>query len=334
MAGWMRGLFGLLLFIPGIVLLSACSDSNAPAVDVAGVTGDAPAATATPSGPEATVEKKPTLAPVVWTATPEPSPTPQPAPWGSPPIALTTIQPSVSAAAALVMDEASGAVLYEKDAHTRRGPASLTKIATAILAIESGDLDRWVDIDISASSLPGSTVMGLQEGDRFTLRDLLYGLMLPSGNDAALAIGRDVAGSDAAFVDAMNGLAERLGLANTHFVNPHGLGRGGHYGSAYDLAVLSRYAMTLPDFAALASARSWTAEGNRTIRMSNLNPMLGDYHGADGIKTGFTRGSGKTLVVSAVQDGHRVYVVLLNAPDREGDAVKLLDWAFAAHRWP
>jgi D-alanyl-D-alanine carboxypeptidase len=232
------------------------------------------------------------------------------------------------------MDEASGAVLFEKDADRRLAMASLTKIATAVVAIESGNLDREVIVDFDRSELRRSTLMGIEGGDEFALLDLLYGLMLPSGNDAALAIGRAVAGSDRAFVDAMNGLAARLGLADTHFVNPHGLGRPGHYSSARDLAVLARYAMSLPEFQPLASTRYWVAEGSRTIAMGNLNPMLGAYAGADGVKTGYTRSAGKTLVVSVTRNGHRVYVVLLNAPERENDARLLLDWALANHTWP
>jgi D-alanyl-D-alanine carboxypeptidase len=268
------------------------------------------------------------------TSEPTPVPAPQPPPWAVPPVFNGVPVPPVSAAAALVMDEASAAVLFEKEAHARLGPASLTKIATAILAIEAGDLDRVVEIDVDASEFRRSTLMGLEAGDEFTLRDLLYGLMLPSGNDAAVAIGRAISGSDDAFVAAMNDLASRLGLVDTLFANPHGLGADDHRSSAHDLAILARFAMSLPDFPTLAAARSWTAEGSRTLSMSNLNPMLGVYPGADGVKTGYTRSSGKTLIVSASRDGHRIFVVLLNAPEREDDATLLLDWALKNHGWP
>lgn len=327
MRDWKRGLGAIVLALGALVLVACGEPAAVTGADVAGVSRDAPAGTRTPSLYEAT------RTPVIWTATPVPTAVPQPAPWGAAPVALTDTYPAVSARAAVVMDEASGAVLYQKDGHLRLGPASLTKIATAVLAIESGDLDRWVDVDVDASSMPGSTLMGLRSGDQFTLRDLLYGLMLPSGNDAALAIGRAVAGSDAAFIAEMNGLAQRMGLSNTNFTNAHGLDWSEHYSSAYDLAVLARYAMSLEEFMPLASARSWTTNGSRTISLGTLNVMLGRYPSADGIKTGFTRSSGKTIVVSAVQDGRRVYVVLLDAPNREADATKLLDWAFANHRW-
>jgi D-alanyl-D-alanine carboxypeptidase len=240
----------------------------------------------------------------------------------------------VSASAAAVIDEASGALLFGKDAHDRRAPASLTKIATAVIALERGDLDAVVDVDVDSRIMRGSTVMGLIPGDRFTLRDLLYGMMLPSGNDAALSIGRHLAGSDAAFVGEMNALAQRLGLWDTHFANPHGLGAREHLTSARDVAMLSRYAMSVPGFAELVGTASWTASGSREIPLSNINTFLFTYPGADGLKTGYTRRAGLTIAASAMREGHRVIVVLLNAPQREADAYALMDWAFATFQWP
>jgi D-alanyl-D-alanine carboxypeptidase (penicillin-binding protein 5/6) len=182
--------------------------------------------------------------------------------------------------------------------------------------------------------MPGSSIMGLVPGDRFTQRDLLYGLMLPSGNDAALALARGISGSDEAFVGRMNALMVALGLYDTTFVNPHGLSNPNHLTTAYDLAALSRYAMSYPGFEELAAARSWTAQGSRVIGMSNANALVSQYAGGDGVKVGYTRRSGQTLVASATRDGHRVFVVLLTAPQSQADAHKLLDWAFANHTWP
>jgi D-alanyl-D-alanine carboxypeptidase len=241
--------------------------------------------------------------------------------------------PAISALSAVVMDEASGEVLYDRDAHRALAPASLTKIATAIVALERGDMDALVEADVDSTQMRSSTVMGLLPGDTFRLRDLMYGLMLPSGNDAALAIGRAVAGSDAAFVAQMNLLAARLGLRDTRFENPHGLGNRRHLTSAYDLALLTRYAMTFPLFRELAGTGGWKAEGSRTLWLGNLNTFLFTYPGADGVKTGYTRSAGKTIVASAVRNGHRLYAVVLNAPNREQDAAALLDWAFANFRW-
>ena len=242
--------------------------------------------------------------------------------------------PSISAAAAVVVDHASGAVLWEFNGHERRAPASLTKIATAILAIEGSDLDGWAAVDVDSRQMPGSSLMGLRPGDCFQVRDLAYGLMLPSGNDAALAIGRHIAGSDAAFVAQMNTLAARLGLQDTTFTDPHGLGGPDHRTSAHDIAMMARYGMTLPQFTEIVSASSWTAIGSRTIRLQNVNRFLSSYTDADGVKTGFTEEAGRTLAASATRNGHRVYVVVLDAPDRFDDASDLLDWVFAQFQWP
>jgi D-alanyl-D-alanine carboxypeptidase (penicillin-binding protein 5/6) len=242
------------------------------------------------------------------------------------------LAPEVSAIAAVIVDEGSGAVLFDKQAHLPLPPASLTKIATLILALEHGDLDAQVDIDVDSASMRGSTIMGIEPGDRFTLRDLLYGLILPSGNDAALAIGRYVSGSDAAFVDKMNDLLDRLGLVDSHFQNPHGLGGINHVTSAYDLAMLSRYGMSLPLFRDIVNTSHYVAKGNREISLWNIDTFLG-YIGADGIKTGYTRGAGRTLAASMTRNGHRLYAIVLNAPNRDMDAYLMLNWAFNNYTW-
>jgi D-alanyl-D-alanine carboxypeptidase len=260
---------------------------------------------------------------------------PVPAPSASAPVLHSDAPaPEVGALAAVVVDGASGAILYGKDAFRPLPPASLTKIATAILVLEAGGLDTQVDIDVDAREMPRSSVMGLLPGDRFTVRDLLHGLMLPSGNDAAIALARAVSGSEAAFVAEMNGLVDRLALHDTAFANPHGLGSPNHAASAYDLAMLSRYAMTVPGFPELVATGSYTASGTRDLYMANINTFLYSYPGADGLKTGYTRRAGHTLVASAVRDGHRLFAVVLNSATRDADAAALLDWAFASHGWP
>ena len=262
---------------------------------------------------------------------------PVPLAWAAAPHQRTAILPAVpltNALAAVIVDEASGEVLYDKNAHDRLAPASLTKIATLILALESNRLDEWVDVDVDSRLMIGSSVMGLEPGDRFTLRDLLYGLMLPSGNDAALAVGRHISGSDTAFVEQMNALVARLGLKDTHFLNPHGLGGTEHYTSAYDLAILSRYGMTLPGFYEIVNTRYYEAAGQpRTIELSNINTFLWGFPGADGLKTGYTRRAGPTLAASAMRDGHRVYAVILNSQTRDDDARRLLNWTFTNLSW-
>lgn len=310
------------------VLLAACggASANSLATVVPGSQAEALAFAPIPPAPTAS------------TAVPTPAPVP-PIPAARDPVpvlARDVAPPKVVALAAVVMDENSAGVLYDRDAHTPLPPASLTKIATAVEAIEKGgDLDAMVDTDVDSRTMRGSTIMGLEPGDRFSLRDLLYGLMLPSGNDAALAIGRYIAGSDAAFVANLNALLLRLGLSEAHFTNPHGLGGGtNHVISAYDLALLSRYAMTIPTFREIVSTEEWEAKGSRTLGLENVDSFLSGYAGADGVKTGYTRGAGRTLVASATRNGHRLYVVILNSADRDGDAVRLMNWAFANFRWP
>ncbi len=244
--------------------------------------------------------------------------------------------PIVSAGAVAVVDGASGALLYDKNGMTPRAPASLTKIATAILAVEGTEANAGVTVDVDGprmAATDGSSIMGLRPGECYTVRDLLYGLMLPSGNDAALAIARYAAGSDAAFVKQMNTLVKRLGLSGTNFTDPHGLGSAQHRSTAYDLAMMARYGMTLPLFREIVGAPLKTTGGSRNIALYNTNALLQRYPGTDGVKTGFTEEAGRTIVVSAVRNGHRVFVVLLNDQNSEDSAVALLDWVFQNYQW-
>lgn len=261
-----------------------------------------------------------------------------PAPWGIAPISVRSmVPPATSARSVVVLDGASGTVMYQKEGRTALPPASLTKIVTTVLAVERGNLDDWVQVEVDGAHLQrttDSTIMGLRPGDCFRVRDLLYGTMLPSGNDAALAVGRYEGGSDAAFVAQMNSLLNRLGLRDSRFKNPHGLSEDGHVASAYDLAMLTRYAMTLPDFVTIVGAKQWQAQGSRTIPLRNVNAFLSSYPGADGVKTGFTEEAGRTLVASVTRNGRRVYVAVMNATEREHDAQVLFDWAFANFIWP
>lgn len=258
-----------------------------------------------------------------------------PLPAGAPPRRVRDLAPpAIGAQAAVVIDNRSGAVLFEKDAHTPRPPASTTKILTALLALEHGDLDTEIEVRLDDRRYWGS-VMGLVNGDRFTLRDLLYGLMLPSGNDAAYVIATAIAGSEAAFAELMNQRMRALGLTENHFVNASGLGRDqGNLVSAYDLGQLARVAMANQDFARIVGTRSWVARGSRVIAMTNGNPLLVHYPGADGVKIGWGgRWAGHTIVGSATRNGQRVFVVLLDTPDRLGESVALLNWTFASFSW-
>lgn len=237
----------------------------------------------------------------------------------------------LSAKSAVVIEAETGTVLYEKDMNTHRAMASTTKIMTAILTIEAGDLDREFTVDSYAIMVEG-TSMGLREGDRVSRRDLLYGILLPSGNDAANAAAVSVSGSIPAFVDKMNEKAQALGLSDTHFATPSGLDADGHYTSAYDLARLTAYAMKNELFREIVSSRYKTLEyGNppysRTLY--NSNKMLTRYEGAVGVKTGFTDNARRCLVSAAVRDGVMLIAVTLNDPDDWNDHEKLLNYGFS-----
>jgi len=253
----------------------------------------------------------------------------------APSIASTAPPPEIAAHAAIVLDEASAAVLYEKEAHARLAPASLTKIMTALVALERTAPDEIVEVHVDGAGMRRSTVMGLLPGERLTMQALLYGLMLPSGNDAALAIAEHMAGSTQAFAELMNQRAAELGLQDTRFANPHGLDSAGHYTSAYDLALLTRAAMQRQDFRELVDTRAIAVTGAlNTYHLGTLNPLYGRIAGVDGVKTGYTRRAQQTIVGSVTRDGHRVFVVLLRSPDRTGDALALFGWSFGAWSWP
>lgn len=275
----------------------------------------------------------PTATPVPPTATPVP---PTPTPTRAAPIKTgAATAPQVNAWSVAVIDEASGALIYGRDPHRRLAPASTTKIFTALVALaKGGDLRREINVQFDQSELYDSTLMGIHPGEIYTLEDLLYGLMLPSGNDAALAIANDLGGNEAGFATMMNAQAEALGLTDSHFVNPHGLDRPNHYSSAYDLAMAARYGMlTYPEFRDLARALAWNIHGSRSWTVYNLNRLLRDYPGADGVKIGFTDNSGPAIVASATRDGHRVYVALLHCGDIVGDSTPLFNWVFSNFTW-
>jgi len=236
--------------------------------------------------------------------------------------------PEVTAQAAIVSDVAAGQVLAEKNAHQRLAPASTTKIATALVALQRGQLEEQVVVQESA--LIGGAQMGLSPGQVVTLEELLYGLLLRSGNDAATAIAQHIGGSVDGFVEMMNQEAEALGLTDTHFANPHGLDAPDHYSSAYDLMVIARQALANPTLAEIVSTQEVTFRGRP---LSNRNELLGNYPGADGIKTGTTSEAGECLVASATRDGHQVLVVVLGSEDRYGDASILLDYYFDHYAW-
>lgn len=238
--------------------------------------------------------------------------------------------PQVSAQAAALIDVASGRILYEKNADQRMRIASLTKIMTAIVAIERGNLDDMVVVGPNAYRKEGSSIY-LELGEKMRLEDLLYGLMLRSGNDAAVAIAEHIGGSVEGFAYLMNEKARKLGLRNTHFVNPHGLDEEGHYSTARDMAVLTAYALKNETFRRIVATKVHRAPwpGQPWDRIwHNKNKLLHLYEGADGVKTGYTKLAKRCLVASATRDGRQLAAVVLNAPDDWNDTAALLTYGF------
>lgn len=239
--------------------------------------------------------------------------------------------PTTSAQAAVLMD-AYGQVLYAYNADVSLPMASTTKIMTALLAIESGDVTRTVKIPAAAVGVEGSSAY-LIAGEEMSLLTLLYALMLESANDAAVAIAVTVAGSVEKFAERMNEKAEELGLSATHFANPHGLDHEEHYTSARDLATLTVAALENELFAKLVSTVRYTApvEGSDSVRsFVNHNRLLREYEGCIGVKTGYTKRCGRCLVSAARRDGITLVAVTLNDPDDWRDHRALLDFGFAS----
>ncbi len=236
----------------------------------------------------------------------------------------------------VVVDGESGAVLFEMNGYEPIAPASLTKIMTAILGIEHGNPSEHIKVDVSSKDFQDSTLMGLEPWFDVTLEDILYGLMLPSGNDAAVAIARYVAGDENTFIQLMNQRAAELGLQSTHFANPHGLDAPNHYSSPYDMVVMARYGMQYPLFQKLAAARYHDITGsNIAYTVENLNPILWAYPGADGVKIGYTDDAGRAMVATAERNGHRIYVAFMRSEaGLVPDTVELFDWAFNSFTWP
>ena len=235
--------------------------------------------------------------------------------------------PKIDAGSAIVMDAMTGRVLYEKDAYSKKPIASTTKIMTAILAIEHGNLDDMVTVSKRAAAIGGSTIH-LRAGEKLSLRDLLYGLMLNSGNDAAIAIAEHIGGTVERFAEMMTEKARQLGAKNTNFKTPHGLDNPDHYSTAYDLALITRYALGNETFNQIVRTQTAQIQGRS---LYNTNEMLDLYPGADGVKTGYTSKAGRCLVTSATRGNRRYISVVLNCSSRTARAKSsrsILDYAF------
>ena len=233
--------------------------------------------------------------------------------------------PSISARQAVLIDEGTGEVLYSKGASERAYPASTTKIMTALVALDlcqtyGIDLKSEVEIPKEAIGVEGSSLY-LKDGEKRTIEELLYGMMLQSGNDGATALAVCLGGTLEHFVDLMNETASRLGCTDTNFVNPHGLFDEEHYTTAADLATIARAAMSDDVFREIVGSQSW---GNYV----NKNKTLYQYKGGTGIKIGYTEDSGRTLVASATRGDQSLIAVVLNDRNWFQDAYALMDYGF------
>lgn len=244
--------------------------------------------------------------------------------------AVRAVEISVSAKSAVVMEASTGRVLYQKNAFEKMPMASTTKIMTALVAIENGNLSDMVTVSANASGVEGSSIW-LSPGETMTLSDLLFGLMLASGNDAAIAIAEHIGGDVETFVGMMNDKAREIGAYNTHFVNPNGLPADNHYTTAYDLALMSAYAMQNKTFREIVKTQYKTLpwEGHEWDRVvKNKNKILWNYEGGNGIKTGFTKEAGRCLAAAAEREGMQLVSVVLCAPDMFNDCMALMDYGF------
>ena len=233
---------------------------------------------------------------------------------------------AVSAQGAVVIDADTGETLFEQNADSRLPMASTTKIMTALVALGEGDLDRVYTVKPEYAAVEGSS-MYLKAGETLSLRDTLYGLMLASGNDAAVAIAGECGGMNA-FVGKMNAKAVELGLTDTHFDNPNGLPSDTHYTTAHELAKITAAALKDPVFRQIVSTKSCTVSGHA---LSNHNRLLSMYDGAIGVKTGFTRAAGRCLVSAAERNGRTIIAVTLNDPNDWNDHREMLDAGFAQY---
>jgi serine-type D-Ala-D-Ala carboxypeptidase (penicillin-binding protein 5/6) len=259
---------------------------------------------------------------------------------------LSANAPKVVATAAYVFDADTGAVLYSKDADAELPMASCTKIMTALLAVEHGNLDQTITAGADAHALvrAESSYMGLDTGEKLTLRDMLYGLVMPSGNDAAVAIADAIGGTEAKFVAMMNARAAQMGLTHTHFANPHGLDATGHHTSARDLAVLAAVAMKNPTLVTIMSAYRYDIPKTAThkaYRLTTGNDLLAGagspYPGAIGVKPGYTGPAGFCQAFAAIRHSHLIVGTVLNDPSwqvRRVDMRLLLDWGFEQEGLP
>lgn len=239
--------------------------------------------------------------------------------------------PDTNSRACVVIDRNTNTILYGKNEKQKRKMASTTKIMTATVIIENFNLNDTIEVSKKAAGTGGSR-LGLKSGDKITINDLLYGLMLRSGNDAAVALAEYAGGSIKGFAELMNKKASELGLANTHFETPHGLDSDEHYTTAYELAILSNYALNNPTFAQIVGTKNYTITINGYPKqLNNTNELLGNLNGVYGVKTGFTNGANRCLVTACKRNDIDIICVVLGADTknfRTLDSIKLINYVF------
>lgn len=240
--------------------------------------------------------------------------------------------PKIDTLSAIVIEPNSGRILYEKNGFSKRPMASTTKIMTIILAVENGNMDDIVTVSKRAAQIGGSTV-DLKMGDKIKLSELLYGLMLNSGNDAGIAVAEYIGGSVENFASMMNNKAIEIGAYNTSFTSPHGLDNVEHYSTAYDMAIITRYALKNPKIAKIVKTIEYNMKfiDGKSKNLRNTNPLLTAYEGTTGVKTGYTGMAGKCLVSSVKRNGMEIIAVTLGSQSsqiRIKDSISILNYCF------
>ncbi len=235
--------------------------------------------------------------------------------------------PQTSARNIFIIDRNSKIVLYQKNADQQVFPASTTKMMTALVVLDNFPLDRTITV---TQSYPIGQHVGFKPGETLTVEQLLYALLVQSGNDAAEILAENFPGGRPTFINAMNKKAVELSLIHTQFTNPTGIDESGHYSSAVDLARLAIAALKNPEFARIVSTENTIVA---THVLTNVNQLLGKIPGVLGVKTGFTDGAGQSLVTLVNRDGHPVIMVVLGSLDRFGDSEKLINWVYSNFNW-
>lgn len=241
--------------------------------------------------------------------------------------------PELTARSATVIDNSTGITLFEKNPNLRHLPASTTKLMTALIALENCLPQTIIKVGFVQKE---GTQMGLTEGDSLTVENLLYGLLVSSGNDVAYTISYSCASSYENFISAMNKKAKELGMLSTHFANPAGYDDELQFSTAHDLTKLSRAAVANPLISKIVATRSIVVNdvtGTKTFYLENVNKLLGTVSGIEGVKTGQTEGSLENLVTKTTRDNHTIITVILGSEDRFGESKSLIEWAFNSYRW-